>query len=127
MESITIRAGIAMTATKMVKHVVDDDKAEERTHPSYFSLPEQWEYHVQQIQNLGVGEAIIRLMDDSMHKLKTPRLPKLTVTRKQLQVIRAEYLTRYFVPVGIPAVHVPEVDLYPRAAPRVARRRGGFT
>jgi hypothetical protein len=62
-------------------------------------------------------------MDDSMHKLKTPRLPKLTVSRKQLQVIRDEYLTRYFVHTGIPAVHVPEVDLYPR----IARRRGGFT
>jgi hypothetical protein len=35
-----------------IKHTVDDEKAGERTHPSYFSLPEQWEYHVQQIQNL---------------------------------------------------------------------------
>src|SRR3954471_14266810 len=105
-----------------VKHTVDDEKAGERTHPSYFTLPEQWEYHVQQIQNLRIGEAIIRLMDDSTHKLKTPRLPKLMVSRKQLQVIRDEYLTRYFVPTGIPAVHVPGIALYPR----VARRRGGF-
>jgi hypothetical protein len=97
-----------------VKHTVNDEKAEERTHPSYFSLPEQWEYHVQQIQNLGVGEAIIRLMDDSVHKLKIPRLPPLTVSKPQLQAVRDEYLTRYFVPVGLPAVHVPEVRLYRR-------------
>src|SRR3954465_2406408 len=94
-----------------VKHTVDDEKAGERTHPSYFTLPEQWEYHVQQMQNLGVGEAIVRLMDDSVHKLKTPKLPALTVSKHQLQVVRDEYLTRYFVPIGIPAVHVPEVDL----------------
>src|SRR3954464_3500923 len=101
-----------------VKHTVEDDKAEERTHPSYFTLPEQWEYHVQQMQNLGIGEAIVRLMDDSVHKLKTPKLPPLTVSRAQLQAVRDEYLTRYFVPVGLPAVHVPEVRLYRRATRR---------
>src|SRR3712207_2044394 len=58
-----------------VKHLVEDDKAEERTHPSYLSLAEQWEYHVQQIQRLRVGEAFIRLMDDTVHKLRTPQLP----------------------------------------------------
>jgi hypothetical protein len=105
-----------------VKHTVEDDKAEERTHPSYFSLPEQWEYHVQQMQNLGIGEAIVRLMDDSVHKLKTPKLPALTVSKHQLQVVRDEYLTRYFVPVGLPAVHVPEVHLYRR----VSRQPGGL-
>jgi hypothetical protein len=105
-----------------VKHLVDDEKAEERTHPSYLSLPEQWEYHVQQIQRLGVGEAIIRLMDDSVHKLRTPKLPTLTVSRPQLQAVRDEYLTRYFAPVGLPAVHVPEVRLYRR----ISRQPGGL-
>src|SRR3954466_6176666 len=79
-----------------VKHTVDDEKAEERTHPSYFSLPEQWEYHVQQIQRLAVGEAFIRLMDDSMHKLRTRQLPVLTIPRKQVQNVRQTYLDRYF-------------------------------
>src|SRR3954452_14497553 len=79
-----------------VKHTVDDEHAEERTHPSYFSLPEQWEYHVQQIQRLAVGEAFIRLMDDSMHKLRTRQLPALTIPRKQVQNVRQSYLDRYF-------------------------------
>src|SRR3954462_12759929 len=95
-----------------VKHTVDDEKAEERTHPSYFSLPEQWEYHVQQIQNLGVGEAIIRLMDDSVHKLRTPKLPTLSVSRHQLQAVRDQYLARYFVPVSLPVVQPPEEPVF---------------
>ena len=33
-----------------VKHVVEDEHAEERTHPTYLSLPEQWERHMQAIQ-----------------------------------------------------------------------------
>src|SRR4051812_6156280 len=31
-----------------VKHLVEDDQAEERTHPSYLPLPEQWEHQIQQ-------------------------------------------------------------------------------
>jgi hypothetical protein len=94
-----------------VKHVVEDEQAEERTHPNYLSLPEQWEYHVQQIQRLRVGEAFIRLMDDTVHKLRTPTLPPLTVSRHKLQAVRDQYLTRYFAPVGLPAVQMPEVQL----------------
>src|SRR5918912_1264271 len=91
-----------------VKHLVDDEHAEERTHPNYFSLPEQWEYQVQRIQNLGVGEALIRLMDDSVHKIHTPRLPSLTVGKPQLQLIRDQSLTRYFAPVSLPVVQPQE-------------------
>jgi hypothetical protein len=105
-----------------VKHTVDDERAEERTHPNYFSLPEQWEYQVQQIQNLGVGEAIIRLMDDSVHKLKTPKLPTLTVSKSQLQTVRDGYLTRYFAPAGLPVVQAPEVQ----PSRRITRRPGGI-
>src|SRR3954467_12210461 len=106
-----------------VKHTVDDKKAEERTHPNYFSLPEQWEYQVQQIQNLSVGEALIRLMDDTVHKLRTPTLPSLTVSRDQVQVVRDQYLTRYFAPVSLPVVQPPEEPVFRRAT----RRPGGFS
>jgi hypothetical protein len=97
-----------------VKHLVDDEKAEERTHPNYFSLPEQWEYQVQQIQNLSVGEAIIRLMDDTVHKLRTPTLPSLTISRHQVQVVRDQYLTRYFAPVALPVVQEPDAQVFRR-------------
>jgi hypothetical protein len=105
-----------------VKHVVEDQDAEDRTHPSYLSLPEQWEHQVQAIQRLRVGEAFIRLMDDSVHKLRTPTLPRLTVRRQDLQAVRERYLTRYFTPVGLSAVHMSEVRLYRR----VTRRPGGL-
>src|SRR3954451_606472 len=78
-----------------VKHIVEDSKAEERSHPSYLSLPEQWEHQVQAIQRLGVGEAFIRLMDDSVHKLRTPTLPPLTATRQQMQAVMDRYLDAY--------------------------------
>src|SRR4051794_10392174 len=104
-----------------VKHLVEDEKAEERTHPSYLSLPEQWEHQVQAIQRLGIGEAFIRLMDDSVHKLRTPTLPPLTVTRPQLQPVRDRYLAKYFVPAVVPSPQSPARPVFRR----VSRRPGG--
>ena len=79
-----------------VKHVVEDEHAEERTHPTYLSLPEQWERHVQAIQRLRVGEAFIRLPDDSVHKVSTPTLPSLSVHAGDIQTVRQTYIERYF-------------------------------
>lgn len=90
-----------------VKHVVVDEQAEERTHPTYVPLPEQWERHIQAIQRLASGEAFIRLPDDSVHKIRTRTLPPLPPVLDQLAEIRASYLTRYFqrVEATMPAPH----------------------
>jgi hypothetical protein len=83
-----------------VKHIVEDSKAEERSHPSYLSLPEQWEKQVQAIQRLGVGQAFIRLPDDSVHTVTTSSLPPVTVPKEAVAVVRQRYLERYFEPMG---------------------------
>src|SRR5687768_14289558 len=57
-----------------VKHVVDDQNAEERTHPTYLSLAEQWEKQVQALQRLRTGQAIVRLPDESVHEIHTRTL-----------------------------------------------------
>jgi hypothetical protein len=82
----------------IVKHVVEDQDAVERTHPTYLSLPEQWERQVQALQHLRTGEALIRLADDSVHKVQTTTLPPLQTRPEELEAVRAEYLQRYFVP-----------------------------
>src|SRR3954468_7621812 len=63
-----------------VKHTVEDEKAEERSHPAYLPLQEQWEKQVQAIQRLRVGEAFVRLADDSVHKLRTRTLTRIAVS-----------------------------------------------
>src|SRR5215217_8374035 len=77
-----------------VKHLVEDELAEERSHPTYMSLPEQWEKQVQAIQRLRVGEAFVRLADDSVHKLWTRTLPG--IGEQTLHHIRQRYLESYF-------------------------------
>ena len=103
-----------------VKHIVEDSKAEERSHPAYLTLPEQWEKQVQAIQRLGVGQAFIRLPDDSVHTVKTVTLPAVTVLKEAVDVVRHRYLERYFEPMGMtvaaPAMppRAPIVTRYPR-------------
>src|SRR5512135_80267 len=67
-----------------IKHRVEDETALERTHPTYFSLGEQWEAHVQAIQALKTGQAFLRLPDDRVVKVDTPRLPAVTVNPARL-------------------------------------------
>jgi hypothetical protein len=63
----------------VVKHLVEDETAEDGTHPAYLSLPEQWEKQVQAIQRLNVGEALVRLSDDSVPKVRTCTLPRVVI------------------------------------------------
>jgi hypothetical protein len=103
-----------------VKHLVEDDKAEERSHPAYLSLPEQWEKQVQAIQRLGIGQAFIRLPDDSVHTVKTAALPQVTVPKEAVEIVRRRYLERYFEPINSaqPVQEVspllPKITRYPR-------------
>lgn len=79
-----------------VKHTVADGEAEDRTHPTYYPLQEQWEEQVQAIQRLDVGEAFIRLPSDSVKKVKTMRLPQINVNSDKLAEIHDYYLKTYF-------------------------------
>ncbi|MBP0937229.1 DUF87 domain-containing protein [Streptomyces sp. KCTC 0041BP] len=106
-----------------VKHVVSDEAAEERTHPAYYPLQEQWERQVQSIQQLGVGEAYMRLPDDQVHKVHTPRLPDLQGLPHGLAEVEAHYLHRYFErprPENTAAI-VP--DIAGRSVLSIRRRR----
>jgi hypothetical protein len=97
--------------TEAVKHVVSDETAEKRTHPTFYPLPEQWEHQTQEIQQLDVGEAFIRLPDDRLQRVRTPRLPELSAIPHALDVIERYYLDHYFEPAPpIEAVSVPAVE-----------------
>src|SRR5512146_1717715 len=82
-----------------VKHTVSDQTAEGRTHPTFFPLLEQWERHTQAIQTLRTGQAFVRLPDDSVHRVHTPTLPRITVTPQRLAAVRESYLHAHFRPM----------------------------
>src|SRR5512146_3186070 len=82
-----------------IKHTVEDETAEERTHPTFFPLLEQWEQHAQAIQTLGAGEAFVRLPNDTVDRVRTPTLLRITVAPERLAAVREHYLRAYFRPV----------------------------
>ena len=46
--------------SEKVKHEVEQPEQQERSHPVYYSLPEEWERFVQQLQNLEPRKAYVR-------------------------------------------------------------------
>jgi hypothetical protein len=107
-----------------IKHAVEDEHAEERTHPAYSSLAEQWERQVQAIQRLGIGEAFIRLADDSVHQVRTSTLPPLGSGLEQLRAVREAYLARYFAPLD-PIDPAPAPATAVIESPPIGRRPRG--
>src|SRR5512144_2028634 len=104
-----------------VKHTVADQAAEGRTHPTFFPLLEQWERHTQAIQTLKVGQAFIRLPDDSVHRVHTPTLPRITVAPQRLAAVRESYLHAHFRPM--PRLDAPAAAVLAPKAERPRLRR----
>jgi len=90
-----------------VKHTVVDGTAEPRTHPTFYPLIEQWEKHTQAIQRLRIGEAFIRLPDDTVRKVKTPTLPSVTVPAEKLREVKDHYLYQFFRPMPSLSLDAP--------------------
>src|SRR5512147_2143247 len=105
-----------------VKHVVQNEDAEKRTHPTYLSLNEQWEKQVQALQRLRTGQAVLRLSDDSVHTICTRTLPAVHVPPAELARVRATYLARYFV--AAPPLQAPGAT--GASPPGIGRRSAGW-
>src|SRR5581483_6520370 len=91
-----------------IKHEVKDEVALERTHPTFFSLAEQWEYWVQALQELRPRQAYIAHHTDAwwrrvLHrptrrvvKVKTLSVPDPTTDRESLARVEDYYLRTCF-------------------------------
>jgi hypothetical protein len=85
-----------------VKHVVKDPGAQDRGHPVYFSLQEQWERWAQAIKNLRPssatqpGEAFITLRHGHSERISAMWMPNPSVDAGELAAVKAAYTSRYF-------------------------------
>lgn len=92
-----------------VKHIVS--VGEERSHPLYFSLPEQWEQQVKELTELPPRHFLLK-RGSGVERLTTLDLPDPEVKIETIEMIEAEYRRRYFVPAPEPV----------RSHPRLSRR-----
>ncbi len=81
-----------------VKHQVEDPNAAERSHPVFFSLPEQWEQWVQAFAGLKAQQAYVRQPTGRVTRIKTLPFPDPPVVAAELAAVADEYLQRYFRP-----------------------------
>jgi len=64
-----------------VKHEVQDDVQKERSHPTFFSLGEQWEKYTQQAQRLTRRHAMIQLPErERICTVRTPTVPERAIS-----------------------------------------------
>lgn len=74
---------------ELVKHVVDDPDAQQRSHPQYHSVVEQEQMAIQQIQHRKARDILVKLPDtDALVELKTPTIPKPRVSWAQIERIK---------------------------------------
>lgn len=71
-----------------IKHTVPDEGQQERSHPVFYSLSEQWEKAVQSIQNLPSRWALVRMPNGRVARVKTITVSHRKVPETALMEIK---------------------------------------
>jgi hypothetical protein len=101
----SIVADLFMPDPKAVKHEVKDSQAQERTHPLFNPLNDQFEIFTQAIQRLKRRRVLIKVPDkERVYKLRVPKVPPTRVKGEQLGQIKQALAKR----VGKPSQEVEE-------------------
>jgi hypothetical protein len=79
-----------------VKHEVTDEYAVEKTHPVFYSLPEQWQTFTEYLQDLPPRHFALKVRGHKFKVGKTIHLPDPQADPKELLEVEQEYLRRYF-------------------------------
>ena len=82
-----------------IKHEVKE--GQERSHPAFYSLPEQWEGWTQQVTGLKKRFAFVRQPNGQTVKIESLPLPDPTVDPVRLAAIEARYLEQGFRPASL--------------------------
>jgi hypothetical protein len=82
-----------------IKHEVQE--GQERSHPAFYSLPEQWEGWTQQVTGLPKRFAFVKHPSGQTVKIQSLPLPDPVVDPERLAAIEAHYLRRCFRPVAM--------------------------
>lgn len=91
-----------MPNTLKIKHEVADAEAQERTHPVFDSLLEQFETFTQTIQRLRRRRVLVKLPDrESVYKLRVPKVPSSYLGSQYLELMKKTLVRMIGKPVAI--------------------------
>jgi len=103
-----------------VKHMVEDEHAQERTHPVFTSLPEQFEKTARELEDLPTGHCYTKF-GSKVRRIVTSPYPRPRITYKELQKITDEHAHRFLVP--IPTTEQPILTAAPIMQEHMVYRR----
>lgn len=72
-----------------VKHTVSDDAQQDRTHPVFYSLQEEWEKCVQTIQNRPPRNALVKTQGRRLRLIRTIQVQDRGCSEEQLERLKA--------------------------------------
>jgi hypothetical protein len=94
-----------------VKHTVQDEEAQARSHPLFNPLLEQFEMFIQQIQRLRRQQVLVKLPDsERVLHLHTPTIPPARVQRQKVEQLKRQLIQQ----LGVPR-HQLEAEILKRA------------
>lgn len=98
-----------------IKHTVEDNEQQDRSHPVYYSLQEEWESAIQRLQNLASRRAYIKCPGaTSALSLKTVTVKDRRASEATMESIKRSLVARY----GLEAAEIAGI---------VDRRKPPFT
>lgn len=78
-----------MPNLQAVKHVVRDSEVQQRTHPLFDPMVEQFERFTQMIQRLRRRKVLVRLPDrEHVYRLRVPKVPQAPLGAQQLDAVK---------------------------------------
>jgi hypothetical protein len=84
-----------------VKHQVEDEAQQERTHPAFYSLAEQWERFTQRAQRLPRRRTLVRLPEsDRIRALRTVTVPDTSQWAEELPGLKRDLAETSGLPVA---------------------------
>lgn len=70
--------------SERIKHEVENEYQQEKTHPVFYSLLEEWETAIQQIQNLRPRMCLVKAPQQRVARIRTIDIPKHAIPDQEL-------------------------------------------
>jgi hypothetical protein len=107
-----------------VKHEVRDESAVERTHPAFYSLPEQWERWTQAVVGLKKRSAFVKHPNGRVVKVQSLPMPDPNVDAERVATVEERYLRACFAPAPDASVEGAVSAISSTGPPRRVARGG---
>jgi Type IV secretion-system coupling protein DNA-binding domain len=82
-----------LVSGEAIKHEVEDEHQQEKSHPVYYSLPEAWEQATQAIQTLKPRTCLVKTSRGGVRQVYTIPIPAHALSEKELEAVRRALLS----------------------------------